>query len=213
MALSYLYTLLGKDAFSKKLPFLENIDQTEKEIIRQQIEQKINSPLTSSCGRLFDGVSALTGLRGKIDYEAQAAIELEMAADRNEKGSYPFVVDELAGTRIIRLKSLFMSIIRDIENRLPAGTISMKFHNTLANITVDVCRMVARDSGIKRVALSGGVFQNRLLFRLVTTALEGAGFEVYTHRLVPTNDGGISLGQAVIANFYRGAADVSGDTG
>jgi len=77
----------------------------------------------------------------------------------------------------------------------------MKFHNTIASITVDMCRLVARDSGINRVALSGGVFQNRLLFNLVSTTLENAGFQVYSHRLVPTNDGGISLGQAVIANF------------
>lgn len=204
MALFYLYTLLGEGILNEKLPFLKEIDPYEKEVIKRQIEQKINSPLTSSCGRLFDGVSALFGLRGKIDYEAQAAVELEMAVnDESEKTSYPFSIVEQAGTKVVKLKSLFEAIIRDIENQAPAGKISMKFHNTVSRMVVDMCRLIAREAGVNKVALSGGVFQNRLLFRLVTSALEEAGFKVYTHSRVPTNDGGISLGQAVIANFAK----------
>jgi len=200
MAVSYLLTLLGKDALTSDLAFLKEVSSQELELIKKQLEKGINSPLTSSCGRLFDAVSALIGIRGKIDYEAQAAIEMEMASDENERGSYPFVIADKDGMNIVHLKVLFSAIIQDIKNNVSQSRVSMKFHRTMAEMVVQMCQRLAKRSGIKKVALSGGVFQNRLLLRLTVAALEEAGFEVLTHSKVPTNDGGVSLGQAVIAD-------------
>jgi len=201
MAISYLLTLLGKDALTPDLAFLKEVSSQELDLIVKQLQKGINSPLTSSCGRLFDAVSALIGIRGKIDYEAQAAIEMEMAADGSERGSYPFAIVEKDGVNIVRLDGLFRAIIQDVKNDVSQSRIAMKFHRTMAEMVVQMCQRLAQISDIKKVALSGGVFQNRLLLRLTVAALEEAGFEVLTHSEVPTNDGGVSLGQAVIANF------------
>jgi hydrogenase maturation protein HypF len=201
MAISYLLTLLGKNALTLDLAFLKEVSILELELIKTQLEKGINSPLTSSCGRLFDAVSALIGIRGRIDYEAQAAIEMEMAADESERGSYPFAIVEQNGVNVVYLKELFGGIIKDLKSGVSQAGIAAKFHHTMSEMVVQMCRRLAKTSGIKKVALSGGVFQNRLLLRLTAAALEGAGFEVLTHEKVPPNDGGVSLGQAVIANF------------
>ena len=201
MAISYLLTLLGKEALTPDLSFLKEVSSQEIDLIMKQLEKGINSPLTSSCGRLFDAVSALIGIRGRIDYEAQAAIEMEMAADESQRGSYPFSIIERNGINIVYLKELFIAIIGDLKSGNSQAVISMKFHRSMAEMVVQMCQRLAKRSGINKVALSGGVFQNRLLLRLTVAALEEAGFEVLTHSKVPTNDGGVSLGQAVIANF------------
>ncbi|MDY6907500.1 MAG: carbamoyltransferase HypF, partial [Chloroflexota bacterium] len=199
MALSYLYTLYGEDM--PVLPFAGDVDRGERDIIKRQIERGLNCPLTSSCGRLFDGVSAMLGIRGRVDYEAQAAVELEMAADGADvAASYPFTIEEQDGDWVVRLRRLFDALIADMDS-VPVSAISAKFHGTVAQVVVAGCRRIAAETGLNRVALSGGVFQNRLLLGLTVEALRGAGFEVYAHSLVPTNDGGISLGQAVIALF------------
>ena len=203
MAFSYLSTFLGESALDRELPFLRNIDQYEKEVMKRQIEKKINCPMTSSCGRLFDGVSALIGIRARVDYEAQAAIELEMAApdDFQDTDSYPFSIAEQDGVKVVRLSELFQAIIHDLDNGLPVSTISARFHHTMARIVADMCDRIAAERSLRTVALSGGVFQNRLLLKLTADLLEREGFVVLTHSLVSTNDGGISLGQATIANF------------
>ena len=204
MALSYLYTLLGEDFSLEGLP-IGKLNPTELGIIKQQLKQGINCPPTSSAGRLFDAVSALAGVRGEIDYEAQAAIELEMlAADilpEDEPVSYAFDIVENQGVRIIKLAELLSAVVRDVRNQVPVSIISLRFHNTVAQMIARMCKSIATETGITRAALSGGVFQNRLLLRLATSALRREGFNVLTHHLVPCNDGGISLGQAVIANF------------
>jgi hydrogenase maturation protein HypF len=202
MALSYLYSLLGEDFPLGGLP-LSQLNPAELEIIKQQLKRGINSPLTSSAGRLFDAVSALAGVRQEIDYEAQAVIELEMLApDEVEEGeSYPFSIVEYKGTRVVKLGELLSAVAQDARNRPPASVISLKFHHTMAEIITQMCKLIARESGINQVVLSGGVFQNRLLLKLATAALQREGFSVLTHHLVPCNDGGISLGQAVVANF------------
>jgi hydrogenase maturation protein HypF len=135
-----------------------------------------------------------------VDYEAQAAVEMEMAATDaiGEIKTYPFSTVEQDGVSIVKLKEMFEAIINDID-RLPVGTISLGFHHTIAQMTAEMCKLIAKENELCKVALSGGVFQNRLLSRLTINALEEEGFEVLTHSLVPTNDGGISLGQAVIA--------------
>jgi len=229
IAIGYILSLLGEDtldavivreAKQPRLSFVERGNQVEIEVIKRQIERRINSPLTSSMGRLFDVVSALIGIRGEIDYEGQAAVELEMAAytcncdERDSsltlgtgseisdnKESYPYRITEDEGTRIVQLGVLLSAIIEDLSQGVSKAKISVKFHNTVAQMVNEMCRLIASETGINQVALSGGVFQNRLLLRKTVSLLERDGFQVFTHKQVPCNDGGISLGQAVIANF------------
>jgi hydrogenase maturation protein HypF len=202
MALGYLYFLLGTVALPESM---QKIKANEIDIIKRQIKRKINCPLTSSAGRLFDAVAAITGVRDEIDYEAQAAIELEMLGtgyiDSKSSQVYPFNIEVERGIRIIRLKKLFEAVLRDVENRVTVPEISARLHHTVASITVKMCQDIAMEIGLEQVILSGGVFQNRLLLRLTRKQLEEAGLKVFTHHLVPCNDGGIALGQAVIAQF------------
>lgn len=204
MALSYLYTLLGTDFSLDGLPF-DHIQPAEIEVIKQQIEKGINSPLASSAGRLFDAVSALAGIRQEIDYDAQAAIELEMQApdeyDKLELTPYPFSIIDNQGIKVVKLEKLLSAVVEDVRNKVPVSEISLRFHHTTAQIITKICHLLSGEAGIKQVALSGGVFQNRLLFNLTNASLQKEGLKVITHRLLPCNDGGISLGQAVIAHF------------
>ena len=209
-AIAYILSLLGENALSG-LAFAKQVDEVEISIIKRQIETRLNSPLSSSMGRLFDAVSALIGIRDRIDYEGQAAVELEMAAypcagqKHNEEATseqnYPYHIIEDKSVRVIKLDDLLSAIIGDLSQGIPQGRISIKFHNTVAQMTNEICQAITNETGIKQVALSGGVFQNRLLLRKAINLLENNGFQVFTHRQAPCNDGGIALGQAVIANF------------
>jgi hydrogenase maturation protein HypF len=206
MALSYLYSLLGDDFSLEGLP-LVNLNPNETAIIKQQLQKRINCPLTSSAGRLFDAVAALVGLSGEVSYEAQAAIALEMQAPerfvRTKINFYPYSFKEQHGVTIVKLGELFSAIVADVKNKVGVSIISLKLHQTIAGITSDMCRKISHNTGLKQVILSGGVFQNRILLRLTTAGLRKAGFQVFTHHLVPCNDGGLSLGQAIIANFQK----------
>ncbi|MCK4263105.1 MAG: carbamoyltransferase HypF, partial [Dehalococcoidia bacterium] len=143
--------------------------------------------------------------RGEIDYEGQAAIELEMAAYEgdyaDERESYPYSIVEDSRVWIVKVADLLSAIVEELRRGVPGADISAKFHNTVAQIVNQICQLVASDTGIDQVVLSGGVFQNRLLLRKALDFLEGSGFQVFTHKQVPCNDGGISLGQAAIASF------------
>jgi len=204
MALGYIWSLLGDDFSLDGLP-LSKLGSSELNLLKQQLKRGLNCPLTSSAGRLFDAASAITGVCTDISYEAQAAIELEMVAEGSStsRGAklYPFNIAEQNGLRVVKLAKLIAAIAKDVRGGVPTSRISLKFHRTMAQMVREMCLSISKDAGIKVVALSGGVFQNRLLMRLVVEALEADGFKVLTHRDVPCNDGGISLGQAVIANF------------
>ena len=204
MALGYLYSLLGTDFSLDGLP-LGILNPAETAIIKQQIQKGINCPLTSSAGRLFDAVAALAGLSREVSYEAEAAVALEMQApDRFTKTrikTYPYSFEEQNGVTVVKLGELFSAVVDDVRNKVAVSAISLKLHQTVAQITVTTCRKISQQSGIKQVALSGGVFQNRLLLKLIADGLQQSGFQVFTHHLVPCNDGGLSLGQAVVANF------------
>jgi len=199
-AVGYLVTLLGDETLSADLPFLEHMDQNELNIVHKQVSRHLNTPLTSSCGRLFDAVSALLGFRDIIQYDAQAAIELEVLASRypSETGEYPFCWRDHEGVHVIGLEPIFQSIIKEIHNCTPIPVIAKRFHNTIASMISSLCLTISEETGITQVALSGGVFQNRLLQRQATELLKADGLSVILHRQVPCNDGGISLGQAVI---------------
>ncbi len=185
---------------------MQYLNKDELAVIHGQVKKNVNAPQTSSMGRLFDAVSALIGVRGVIDYEAEAAIDLETCATDapDEVKDYPFTIAEEDGMKIIKVKSLCEAVIKDIHDKIDKEAIAARFHNTVARLILEVCRDISTGTGLKKVALSGGVFQNRLLFRRTVTQLESAGFGVYTHHQVPCNDGGISLGQVAIAQFAPG---------
>ncbi len=199
-AVGYLLAL-GID-LDEKLPLLEQVDKTEIAIIKNQIEKSFNAPLTSSMGRLFDAMSSLIGVRGIIQYEAQAAIDLEMLAydASDETGSYTFTFEERNGADIIKVRELIAAVVNDVKMNVPKAVIAARFHNTVVQMILETCQKISIKTGVKKIALSGGVFQNRLLLRKIVPLLESKGFTVYTHRQVPCNDGGISLGQVAIAN-------------
>ncbi len=203
MTMSYLLNLLGKETLNKPLQFLEKVDEFEVEIVKKQIEKGINAPMTSSAGRLFDAVSALLDIRNEVDYEGQAAIELEMlgSAEKERQRIYPFEIVDKNGVKVTRIGKLFAGILEDLSKGIPKSEIAASFHHTISQIIVRMCQIFTQETEIRQVVLSGGVFQNRLLLMLTRRYLEDAGMNVLTHGKVPCNDGGISLGQAVIANF------------
>ena len=169
-------------------------------------ERSVNSPMTSSAGRLFDAAAALLGVRDAIHYEGQAAIELEQLADPAELSGYPapsMMSARPAGANLAHLRVDGAELIRAVAEDLIAGTdrrvIAARFHRGVAASIVSVCTALRDAHGLATVALSGGVFQNLLLTTEVASDLEAAGFQVLTHSRVPCNDGGISLGQAVVA--------------
>ena len=164
-------------------------------LFQQQLKTAFNSPLTSSMGRLFDAVSSLSGIRQYINYEAQAAIELETLVDPDEMKAYEFEI----GSGSIDPTPLFQSLVQDLRSNVSTGIIASRFHNGVAEMTLQVCQSIRRQTGLTKVVLSGGVWQNLTLLKASLTRLRAKGFQVYIHKLVPPNDGGLSLGQAVVA--------------
>jgi len=199
MAVSYLRDALGKDPLSLSLPGWNVISGKKIEIVTSMMQRGLNTVQTSSCGRLFDAVASIVGLRHEVNYEGQAAIELEMAAVEGVSESYPF---EIGSTRpwIIDMRPAIERLVEEVRMKLPVSSMAAKFHNTLAAVIVEVCRRLRETDSLNRICLSGGTFQNEYLLQRVIAALQARGFEVYLNSQVPTNDGGIALGQAVVAN-------------
>jgi hydrogenase maturation protein HypF len=199
MALSYLIQAFGDDL--PPLPVVAERTAQELALFRRMIARGINSPLTSSCGRLFDAVSALVGLRQRVSYEGQAALELEMAiGEEHEERRYPFHLDGETLPLQLDTAALIRAIVADLLRGESVAVVSARFHNTLAEAVSAVCRRLRTEFGAPdRVALSGGVFQNVSLTERTVHLLDAAGFTVLTHSLVPPNDGGLALGQAAIA--------------
>ncbi len=199
IALSLLDQEFGNEFRNLPLPFMPVRDERQMENLIKMARSGLNSPLTSSCGRLFDGISALLGIKPLIAYEAQAAIALEMHAADEEKNIYNEAPDSIDSPGAMELSVLLRMILKDLELKTDKRIIAARFHNTLAEMFTRSARLAQKYSGINRVALSGGVFQNVLFSRKITASLEREGFEVITHTRVPANDGGISLGQISVA--------------
>jgi len=196
-ALSYL-----RDAFDPAsipdLPLLREIPQKQLSVVATMLERGINTVMTSSCGRLFDSVAAIIGLRHEVNFEGQAAIELEAITQPGISEAYEFSLD---GDPIqIDMRPTIEAIVRDVRTSVPQYVIASRFHNTMSRVIVEVCCRIHDREGLDRVCLSGGTFQNMYLLERAVGDLRGAGFKVFLHSKVPPNDGGISLGQAVIAN-------------
>jgi hydrogenase maturation protein HypF len=200
MGISYLAHHFGREFFEFPIPFVRSLDQRKAETLLRMTEQNINSPLTSSCGRLFDAVSALIGLRQQVNFEAQAAIELESAVNpASAASSYPFMLAAEADPWIIDTKSMFEALLQDLRNDTPVPEMSQRFHNGLVQVFAQISELIREDSGLNRVCLSGGTFNNVYLCNGLESQLCRAGFEVFTQNEVPAGDGGLSLGQAMIA--------------
>jgi hydrogenase maturation protein HypF len=187
------------------LPFLQNVDKQALHILRQQTDRDYDSSLTSSMGRLFDAVASLIGVRNEVTYEAQAAIEMEVLSKPFIAGAqtYPYTIDETENGAILRVHELLQSIVEDVRAGESIGRIGAGFHRTIADMAIKACERARASAGLNEVALSGGVWQNQILLDLVRDGLRQSEFIVYFHKQVPMNDGGLALGQAVIANHIR----------
>jgi hydrogenase maturation protein HypF len=193
MALAYLWSA-GLD-WEPDLPPVEALCAEERTTLKTQLERRLNAPLTSSMGRLFDAASALIGVRQKATYEGQAAIELEALCDPQETGFYPFAVRD----DIIDPAPLWQALLADWRAGIAVTTLAARFHNSITRLAVELCLSIRKENSCSTVALSGGVWQNRFLLERSVPLLGKEGFRVLTHHRVPPNDGCIALGQTLVA--------------
>lgn len=214
MLISHLYAAQGMEGIERAEPFLSEKARKELAAILRQIDLGLNTPWTSSCGRLFDAVSALLGICTKAAYDGQPAMELEAAIRPGVTGYYDFELRESAGSAdggdsganagqwLLDFGPLWARLLTERAQGETVGVMAAKFHNTVVAAIEETLTRLRRTTGINRAAISGGVFQNKYLLKSLLARLDSAGFTVYWPRKVPVNDGGISLGQAVLASFY-----------
>lgn len=200
MAFSYLYSIFGQNIFDSDIPLIKRRDSREIRIIVQMMNQKINTPHTSSCGRLFDAVSSLIGLRDEVHFEGQAAMELESMCQPKYTQHYPYQIEETPAGLNVNLEQMFHGLIHDMAAGEPINKIVTQFHNTITEFTLSMCLKIRKHFHLHTAVLSGGVFQNVFLLERTIRKLKEKNFEVFIHQKMPPNDACISLGQAVIAN-------------
>jgi hydrogenase maturation protein HypF len=194
-ALAYLADAFGPDVEFPELPIWREIPESRRKLVHSMLAHRVNTIDTSSCGRLFDAVASLIGLRQEINFEGQAAIELEMIAADGVADGYPF---ELDGDTV-DFSPAIERIVTEVRAGGPPPIVAARFHNTVAQAITEVCRRLRAEEKLNRVCLSGGTFQNMKLLARTLAGLRKLDFEVFIHAQVPPNDGGIALGQAVIA--------------
>jgi hydrogenase maturation protein HypF len=205
MAASYIARTYGTsfNEYLEQLPYLKNkIKDTS--MLYRIIDRKINSPLTSSCGRLFDGVSGILGLCSTASYEGQGAVRLEASTDYNITDRLDYDIKRSDGMYIYDWRSTIENIMGLLARKADKVYISSAFHNTVVEAGAELCMLIREDTGINKVVLSGGVFQNDYILKKLTDRLKSDKFNVYIHNRVSTNDEGISLGQLVIAQSGGG---------
>ncbi|HWJ02307.1 MAG TPA: carbamoyltransferase HypF, partial [Verrucomicrobiae bacterium] len=208
IAAAYLIHLFG-DESTQYLKYISSLSGEELAVLQHQVKRRLNTFDTSSCGRLFDAVSALLGVCGIVNYEGQAAIELEAAIDTNETGSYDFTIETLDFEHILQVKPLFRGILADLAEGLNPGAIAAKFHNTVVIMLYEMAKTLSLKLNTGHIALSGGVFQNKYLVEQLIPRLENAGFRVSQH--LNPGDGSLCIGQAIVASEV--IENVSGNTG
>ena len=200
MAVSYLYRHLGRSFLDLNIPFVRELDGRQTESVLRMIDRGVNCPLTSSCGRLFDAVAALAGIRQRVNYEAQAAVELEMAIERGRtEEAYPAALCESGAGWTIDTHPIFERLIDDLAQSVPVASISLRFHLALVEAFARIAELLRERMRLNHVCLSGGAFQNVFLLAKLAARLEASSFDVFTHAEVPPGDGGLSLGQAMVA--------------
>jgi hydrogenase maturation protein HypF len=193
MALAHLWQ--ASIDWEADLPPVEALCYDERTVLRTQLIHHLNSPSTSSMSRLFDAASALIGVRQAATYEGQAAIELEALADPDESGCYAFEVTDGS----VDPAPVLQALISEWRQGTPLPVLSARFHNSVVQMIMDLCKIIQYHEGVNTVALSGGVWQNRYLLEHTCQVLESSGFKVLTHHQAPANDGCIAFGQAMIA--------------
>jgi hydrogenase maturation protein HypF len=194
-AVAVLYEIWGQNGLEDRdLAPVAEFSKTELGLIRQMLAKGINAPVTSSAGRLFDAVAALVGARQQVTFEGQAAMELESLIEPGMTSVYPFELSN-GVPQIIDWAPMIGEILVDLRKGVSQGAIAAKFHNTLAEIIIEVARQVVTP----RIVLTGGCFQNRYLLEQAVQRLSQVGFKPYWHQRVPPNDGGIALGQIAAA--------------
>jgi hydrogenase maturation protein HypF len=197
MALSWLHAVYGSELFALPIPFVRQLDRAKAEVLVRAMAAEIQCPLTSSCGRLFDAVAALIGVRQTNTFEGQAAMELEMLAPTNGNlGSYRTEPGE--EQTVLDPEPIIRGVVNELVAGTPAPVISQRFHNSLAELFATACAGAA-DPGPRQVVLSGGCMQNQYFVGRLATRLSERAFRVYTHQQVPPNDGGLALGQIMVA--------------
>ena len=199
MAVSYLQRAYGNGFADRSLPMFDTLDKSAVETVSVMARKGFNAPQTSSLGRLFDAVAAIAGVRSRVRYEGQAAMELEMHADRSVTTAYDYTWTRDGDVYRILPEPIICGVTADVLAGTPVPRVSMTFHNTLIRLFTALCRQLKSDTGISQVVMSGGVFQNAILLAGLEQGLEKEGFAVYSPQQVPANDGGLSLGQAVAA--------------
>ncbi len=202
-AIAHLLEVFGEEeTLHLPLDVVRQAGERNVRLISQLVQQRLNTPLTSSAGRLFDAVAALVGVPGSVrtSYEGQAAIELEMVAQGRTAPGYPFSLTENEDMWVIETSEVIAGVVADLIAAVPTWRISARFHRTVAEMVLFGSRRLRAGGGPPAVALSGGSFQNSLLLNQAVDLLEAQGFIVYVHHRVPANDGGLALGQAVLAD-------------
>ena len=179
--------------------FLDRLDPREVEVVRVQLARGLNAPVASSAGRLFDAAASLLGIRDVAEYEAQAAIELELLAEEGSVRPLPYEIARQAGLLVYDPRPTLRALLEGRAAGASAEHLAARFQETIAAVTRQLCGDVRAATGLTTVALSGGVFQNQWLATTLVRRLTRDGFEVHTNERVPANDGGISYGQAAVA--------------
>ena len=198
MAVSYLYKVFGSDLANLELPFLKNIEPEKIATVIRMIDRKINCPMTSSAGRLFDAVASILNLCQVSSFQAEGPMLLESKVQPGNTGCYPFTIDQT-----ISFDKTVRGIVEDVKHGTPVAATATKFHNTIISVIFESVKTIRMKEGIDKVVLSGGVFQNKYLLEGTISLLEKNHFKVYAHAAVPTNDGGIALGQLSVASKRR----------
>jgi len=214
MAMGFLLEMSGIDKLEQIAP--SGLLKEQWQIAAKAAAAGLNAPLTSGMGRLFDGAAALMGIGHYVNYQGQAAVELEQLIDQGEKGSYSFCAEKnIEGEFIIDWQPCLEGLLKDISAGIPKSVMAARFHNGIIDLSCHICRSLRQETGINKAALSGGCWQNMYLLEGCYDALGKEGFEVLINRKVPTNDGGIAFGQAAVAAslIREGKIYVSGDTG
>src|SRR6266508_2875193 len=203
MALGYLFGAerIGSGGIDPSLAgdFVGRLDPAEVAVVGRMVERRLNSPLASSAGRLFDAAAALLGLRDDASYEGEAAVALESAAAGGAHGELPWRLARVEGLWVYDAVPTLAAVLRPRTASVATGVIAARFHATVAAVTLALVERAAAQTGLREVCLSGGVFQNRLLAEAVLTGLHEAGLRGFVNQRVPCNDGGISYGQAAVA--------------
>ena len=197
MGLAYLFHSFGRDCLDLPIPFCRQLEKDKAQLLLAAVEKGLNCPQTSSLGRLFDAVAAIVGLTPLASFEAEGPIRLEAQSEFSNE-SYPYGYNN-----ILSVVPMIREIVKDLQRDVSVGLIAAKFHNSIVAMLVELAEKIRAERGLHRVVLSGGVFQNRYLLKKSEESLKHCQFDVYSHSAIPTNDGGICLGQLAIAAKRR----------